>query len=124
MGPLRQMKNHHTTFNVEFGALHYEKDIKVLECLQRKAMRLMKGLENRPDEEQLRQMELFILKKKSLGGDLLTLYNSLKEGCSKVEVDLFFQITRDSNEEIDSSCTRGGLLGIRESVFTERVFNS
>lgn len=78
-----------------------------------------KSLEHKScEEEQLRDMVLFSVKKRCLRGGLIALYNHLKVSCGKVRVGLFCCVSHVRGNGLAS---RKVQITYYKTNFTERV---
>ena len=102
----------HLEYAVQFWAPVLRKDVLEMERVQRRATKLIKGLEDLSYEERLQALNLFSLEKRRLRGDMISIYKYCT-GDPTIGIKLFRR--REFNK------TRGHSLQLEEKRFNLKL---
>ena len=94
---------------VQVWGPQHRKDVELLERVQRRAMKMIRGLEHLSYEDRLKELGLFSLEKRRLRGDATVAFQYLK-GVYKHEGNKLFK-------QVDSGRTRGNSFKLQEGRF-------
>jgi len=111
----------HLEYCCQAWSPHYIKDVKLIEGVQRRATKLIKGMEKLHYKERLSHLGLMSLETRRVRGDLIEVYKFLNGGYT-IDSDIFFEYDRAERRGHSKKLfKRRSRLDVRKYVFGNRV---
>ncbi|GAB0188513.1 hypothetical protein GRJ2_001316600 [Grus japonensis] len=114
----------HMEYCIQLWGPQQKKYMELLEQVQRRAMKMIRGLEHLLYEDRLSKLRLFSLQKRRLQGHLIAAFQYLKEAYKKAGEGLFTMAWSDRTRGNGLKLKEGRFrLDITKKLFTVRHWN-